>query len=79
MKPVALTVWMAAALAACTPATVVKYAPLRCPPVPECRRSEMPLTTNGELAAAYLQRDSELAQCKIARDSLQQCLDGAAP
>lgn len=74
MKPVALTVLLAA-LAACTNAPTVRYTPLRCPPVPACTRAEMPLTTNGELAAAYLQRDSELAQCKIARDTLQTCLD----
>lgn len=75
MKPVALTVLLAALLTACAPKPIVRTVPLRCPPVPACTRAEMPLTTNGELAAAYLQRDSELAQCKIARDTLQTCLD----
>ena len=74
MKPVALTV-MLAALAACTSTPTVKYTPLRCPAVPTCTRAELPLTTNGELAAAYLQRDSELQTCTIARDALQTCLD----
>ena len=50
-------------LAACTPKTVVRYLPPSCPAVPECTRAQ-----------AYLQRDAELAQCKIARDTLQQCL-----
>lgn len=61
-------------LAACTPKTVVRYLPPSCPAVPECTRATVSLTTNGDLAQAYLQRDAELAQCKIARDTLQQCL-----
>lgn len=73
MKPIA-AILAAAMLAACT--TPAAPPPrLYCPIVPPCTRQEMPMNTNGELAAAYLQRDAELQQCTIALDTLQACLD----
>ena len=65
-------------LAACTQKTVVRYLPPSCPAVPECTRAPVSIFTNGDLAAAYLQRDAELRQCKIARDTLHQCIDNTA-
>lgn len=74
MNRIAANIAAGLLLTACTPKTVVRYLPPSCPAVPECTRAPISLTTNGDLAQAYLQRDAELAQCKIARDTLQQCL-----
>lgn len=73
MKPLA-AIFAAAVLAACA-APVPPPQRLYCPVVPPCTRQDMPVTTNGELAAAYVQRDAELRQCTLARDTLQACLD----
>lgn len=61
----------AAALAACAkPAPPARV----CPAVPECRRPQAVISTNADLARAYLAADAALAECKLARDTLAACV-----
>lgn len=48
---------------------------LLCPNVPECTAPEADIRTNGELARAYLDTAAALEQCRIARNTLQHCID----
>lgn len=48
---------------------------LLCPNVPECTAPEADIRTNGELADAYLATAAALEQCRIARNTLQYCID----
>ncbi|MCG6503504.1 Rz1-like lysis system protein LysC [Kingella sp. SNUBH-2017] len=66
-------------LAACTARQpenrAARSALLLCPNVPECRAPEADIRTNGELADAYLATAAALEQCRIARNTLQHCID----
>lgn len=48
---------------------------LLCPAVPECAAPDTDIRTNGELARAYLDTSAALERCRIARDTLQHCID----
>jgi hypothetical protein len=65
-----------AACAAKQPETrAARPALLLCPAVPECATPAADIRTNGELADAYLATAAALEQCRIARNTLQHCID----
>ena len=65
-----------AACAAKQPETrAARPALLLCPAVPECATPSADIRTNGELAGAYLDTSAALDRCRIARDTLQHCID----
>lgn len=71
MKPIMIAVL----LTACVPKPEIRYVPAMCPSVPQCVRPDVKLETNADLARAYTETDAAFNVCKIARDTLQQCLD----
>lgn len=65
-------------LAACQapkPVTRVQLVPTECPPVQECTIPLAKFTTLGELTQSYVNLENAFMQCKLARDTLQQCVD----
>lgn len=74
MKPV-IAALAAAALAACAPVSTRRVAVL-CPSVPACVHPAADIQTNADLARAYLDTGAALDACKLARDTLQACIDG---
>ena len=66
-----------AALAACSTTPPIEYHAIQCPPVPQCIKPARHINTNAELAQALLRLDAAFDTCKLARDSLQACINQA--
>ena len=65
-------------LAACQspePVTRIQFMSAECPPVRECTLPEAKFNTLGDLTQSYVALENEFMQCKLARDTLQQCID----
>lgn len=65
-------------LSACTTKTVTvevtKYRQLDCPSVPQCIVRNTNIMTNKDLILAYADLKADFNKCKLARDTLQQCI-----
>lgn len=78
MKKVFAIIAATIVLSACQsqqPVTRIQFLPTECPPVRECVLPEAKFNTLGELTQSYVNLENEFMQCKLARDTLQQCID----
>lgn len=78
MKKAIAIIAAALVLSACQspePVTRIQFLPTECPPVRECVLPEAKFGTLGELSQSYVTLENEFMQCKLARDTLQQCID----
>ncbi|MFV2029809.1 Rz1-like lysis system protein LysC [Neisseria sp. S1] len=73
-KPLLMAI-TAILLSACALRQQPEYQPLKCPPVPECRQPVSEVRTNADLAAALIDTRVALDICKVARDTLQTCIN----
>lgn len=69
------TTFVLAACQSSEPVTRIQFMPTECPPVHECTLPEAKFNTLGDLTQSYVALENEFMQCKLARDTLQQCID----